>query len=467
MNPTNIVKWAVLAGVLIAAISALSAVGRLGAERSSLRNEVATEVEVAAGGSHTVTTPMLVVEFTESWLDEAQVAQQQRWQYVLIASEVNARMTSAVSTRYRGIFPARVANTRHDLRATFVAPAAWFSPWRDGAQRGLTAAYVAFGASSPRGLRDITGGVRAVTDADASAMPLAFAARVANEATLLSGVGDAQLIASLAPAALAALRAGPLRLDLGLTSSGGGRVNLVPLAQAISIEHTSDWSHLKYAGRLPADHALARRGSTARWQLDGLSEGLAATYDGNSIAALVAAVSQGGVQLAFIDPVDVYASLERAVKHGWLIVLVTLALVLLFESTRGLRLHPVQYGLVAFGLVLFFLLLLSLGEHVGFAAAYLVAATATCALCVAYLMALFRRVALGLSFAGYFAGVYLSLYVILRSEDFALLLGACLLLVGLAIAMWLTRRLHLIAEMLPPSAANGMSTDARRGDPSA
>ena len=130
----------------------------------------------------------------------------------------------------------------------------------------------------------------------------------------------------------------------------------------------------------------------------------------------------------------------RSVKYGNLIVLLTFTAFFLVEMGRRLMLHPMQYLLVGLALVIFFLLLLALSEHMAFGLAYLVAAGA----CVG-LVAVYTTSALGSRLNGTIVtmtlgGLYGMLYAILRSEDNALLMGSLLLFFALAAVMLVTRR---------------------------
>jgi inner membrane protein len=112
----------------------------------------------------------------------------------------------------------------------------------------------------------------------------------------------------------------------------------------------------------------------------------------------------------------------------------------MFELIKQLPIHPIQYGLVGLALAIFFLLLVSLSEHIDFAIAYLVASVACIGLIGFYLVAVLRSVGRGLGFAAMLATLYAALYGLLVSEDNALVLGAGLLFLVLAAIMVVTRR---------------------------
>jgi inner membrane protein len=156
-----------------------------------------------------------------------------------------------------------------------------------------------------------------------------------------------------------------------------------------------------------------------------------------SIQAALAA-SAFGVNL--YQPVDAYQRVERAVKYACLFVAFTFMAFFCWERVRRLRIHPVQYALIGLALSVFYLLLLALSEHLPFAIAYFVATAALVALLGTYVAGALHSRRQGASVAGCFALMYLLLYALLLSEDYALLVGALAVFVLLAAIMLVTRR---------------------------
>jgi inner membrane protein len=155
----------------------------------------------------------------------------------------------------------------------------------------------------------------------------------------------------------------------------------------------------------------------------------------------------------FVQPVDAYSQSERAVKYGFLFVFLTFVAFFLYEVLRRMAIHPIQYALCGAAVALFFLLLVSLSEHLPFLAAYLVASVACVGLVAFYVGHVLRSAKRGIVFGGLLGILYGFLYVILQSEDYALLLGALLLFVALAIVMIMTRRVdwYRLSEEAPTS----------------
>ncbi len=147
-----------------------------------------------------------------------------------------------------------------------------------------------------------------------------------------------------------------------------------------------------------------------------------------------------GVRL--FQPSNIYTQNYRAVRYGILFVAITFACFFAWEHlVRGLRLHPMQYLLVGLALATFYLLLLALSEHIGFALSYGLAAAALVALITTYMAGATSNRLATIAIGAALATTYAILYVILLSEDYALLFGSLLVFVILAGLMVTTRRL--------------------------
>lgn len=141
-----------------------------------------------------------------------------------------------------------------------------------------------------------------------------------------------------------------------------------------------------------------------------------------------------------------YRMVERALKHGVLVLTLTFAAFFLFETLAGLRLHAVHYGLVGAALCLFYLALLALGEVLPPGTAYLGAAVASSMLIVGYSASILRSWARAGTIAVLLAAEHSVLYVVLRMEDYALLAGTAALFAALAAVMWFTRKVDWFSE---------------------
>ncbi len=251
-------------------------------------------------------------------------------------------------------------------------------------------------------------------------------------------------------ARLAVPRAGQrlkLRSRFDFTLAGTEALNVVPLGDSNRVALDSPWPHPSSIGTLaPGVLDVGDDGFRAQWELPALAANTQATVlraikrggKGAAEPGALAGIDSIGLQL--VDPVAIYTKADRATKYGLLFVALTFVGFFMFELLKQLRIHPVQYGLVGLALAIFFLLLVSLSEHVEFGWAYLVASVACIGLLGFYLSAVLRSALRGLGFAAMLATLYAALYGLLVSEDNALVLGAGLLFVILAAVMVLTRK---------------------------
>ena len=245
----------------------------------------------------------------------------------------------------------------------------------------------------------------------------------------------------------------PVQFVVDLTLAGSDALRFVPTGKATDVRLGASWRDPGYSGAfLPTTRTSTADGFQARWQVSYLARSfphawLEGTVDRTSMQLQR---SQATFGVSFVQPVDHYQKTERALKYGLLFVLLTFTVFLLWELLRNLRLHPVQYLLIGAALVVFYLLLLSLAEHMWFTAAYGLAAGATIALVAGYaasVLAAGLRGALGIG--GWLTALYAVLFVLLQLEDVALLVGSVFVFVMLALVMFLTRRIDWSGARVP------------------
>ncbi|MFL6696856.1 MAG: cell envelope integrity protein CreD [Vitreoscilla sp.] len=271
----------------------------------------------------------------------------------------------------------------------------------------------------------------------------------------------------------------PLALHLELDLVGTGQLAWVPAADSLQWTLNSDWPHPSFGGQFAPERREVRAdGFGATWKLSALAtsapqdvaRGLALCAPSNAVTGSSdigddpAAKSDKCLDLmsvAFIDPVNPYVLSDRATKYDLLFIVLTFIAVGLIEVLSGRRVHPVQYALVGLALALFFLLLLSLSEHLPFERAYAVAASACATLLGVYAASMLGRALAGLMFGLGIALLYGLLYTLLRMEQNALVIGSVMLFAALATVMMLTRRIDWYAlfrrlrnaDMPPPPVA--------------
>ncbi|MGI9232921.1 MAG: cell envelope integrity protein CreD [Woeseiaceae bacterium] len=237
----------------------------------------------------------------------------------------------------------------------------------------------------------------------------------------------------------------PLMLDISLAVNGSGSLQFLPLAENAELSMSSNWASPSFTGRqLPRAREIRDDGFDATWHSTRIGRKLPAAWIGNEHARVTA--GQGAFGARFIETVGLYHLIDRSTKYAVLIVGLTFVAYFLMEIVAALKLHPLQYLLVGLANTLFFLLLLSLSEHVGFDAAYVLSACASTTLIAGYSAAILTSRMRASLMVGVLAALYVFLYMTLKAQSVALLAGSIGLWVALAVVMYLTRRINWYAN---------------------
>jgi inner membrane protein len=147
-----------------------------------------------------------------------------------------------------------------------------------------------------------------------------------------------------------------------------------------------------------------------------------------------------GVKLRL--PVDDYQETTRTNKYAILIILLTFVSLILTELIRKQKIHSFNYVLIGAAMIIFYTLLLSFSEQIGFNWAYLVAAGATIGLITTFIGSLLKNRSAAFSFAGILSVFYAFIFIIIQLEDFALMAGSVALFIIVALLMYFSRKIN-------------------------
>lgn len=256
-----------------------------------------------------------------------------------------------------------------------------------------------------------------------------------------------------------------LRLTLGL--NGASQFLVSPMGRTSEVTIAGDWPHPAFTGGfLPDDYDITDTAFSARWTIPHLASAL--PRQSRQSDEHRARSNAFGVE--FAQPNDFYQKSYRAARYGIMFIALTFLTVLLMDRQGARPTHPLQYLLIGLAQSVFFLLLVAFAEQLGFAAAYAIAGTATVSL-----LTLYGLVGLGMGKRASVLGamllaLYGALYLILRSADFALLIGSLLAFAALAATMFVTRNEDWYGRITPPSpkaAAPGAGAGTPAPDTSA
>ena len=232
---------------------------------------------------------------------------------------------------------------------------------------------------------------------------------------------------------------GALRdLSFSLRTDIAGSEHFGLLAVGVSAKSSikGNWPDPSFRGKkLPDDYSITEGDFEARWST--FAEDNLIASEGQST------LLRNSHFVSLLRPVDNYAQTERSVKYGILVIALTLLSVYLVELTlrrRGGSINLLHYVLTGLSLVLFYTLLLSMSEVIGFGLAYLISAVMTIGLNTIYFRMILRETKKALLLGGIMTLLYLTIYVLMQLESYALLIGSLVLFVILAIVMYISAK---------------------------
>ncbi|HEY9217731.1 MAG TPA: cell envelope integrity protein CreD, partial [Phenylobacterium sp.] len=227
------------------------------------------------------------------------------------------------------------------------------------------------------------------------------------------------------------------------------RLTVLPFAKTTTVAAKGDWPDPSFdGGFLPVRRQVTKDGFTASWSVPFIARGVAAQVSSTGLAPL--ASTAFGV--SFVDPGNPYQSVSRSLKYAPMFLGLVFLAYFMFETMQNKRVHPAQYVLIGLAQLVFYLLLLSIAEQIGFDAGFAIAATATVALISAYAGWVFESRKQGAIALVSFSALYGLIYVLMRLEDLALLIGALTSFAAIAAVMYFTRRVDWYGSAAPEPA---------------
>ena len=241
-----------------------------------------------------------------------------------------------------------------------------------------------------------------------------------------------------------------LTFTIPVSLKGSESFEVLPLGRQTNMQLKSPWNAPSFDGKFLPEHDLSEAGFTAKWQVLHFNRNFPQVWMYQEYPAADYAFG-----LSLLQPNDNYAKTLRSVKYAILFIGLTFSFFFLLEILVNKKIHPVQYVLVGIALVVFYTLLLSIGEMVGFDAAYALATLATVGLITWYSKHLFGSWRNAFFIGGFLSVLYVFIYVLIRLEDSALLLGSLGLFVLVGVAMYFSKKIKWYEPSLPnlPMAA--------------
>ena len=424
-------KITTLIGCIVLLSLPLMMVRELINERADYRSEVVDAIEQSTSGSQKLAGPLIAIPITETLTrmeNQKEVNYQRSWVYYWLPESLAVTGKQTVESRRVGIYSGQVWHNALQIKASF-------DPLRLAALRKTN---IVLG--QPR---------LVVSVGDARGIGAIHAPEVnGNVLSVEPGLGISGDGAGIhMPMPALAEDNKPLEIAFSLDLNGTGEFSLVPLGRNSELQLTSNWPHPGFLGSfLPTQREVSAAGYRAHWQSSWFANDMGSYFrDDMEIPwSRLPAFSADVMSLA-----DQYQLTDRATKYAILLIGLTFMAFFVFESLTRRPLHPMQYLLVGLSLVLFYLVLLALSEHIGFTAAWLAASLSGAVMNGIYLQAVLRGWRNSLLFVAALLLLDGVMWFLLHSEDSALLLGTGVLALALSVLMFLTRRVDWYALSLP------------------
>lgn len=436
-------------------------IGNLINDRGKLYKQTITNIGNEWGKSQKIIAPVITISYTDTSINnkdsvsnasntKAVAVVPVERKFAILPEELNATIEMKDEVRQRGIYNATVYNANVKLKGYFSA--------KDFPEDKKVLGCVSIGLTDTKALIKIN--KFKIGDMDLEAMSGTMAAPL-----ITNGISG-----QLGPEHNNMMDKEKIPFEIDIDFRGSRDISILPLGKKNHFEIKSNWKSPSFSGVLPTERTIDNNGFSAVWEVSNLIRNYpqiidinndqfsdfyqdsgvvyydyneydeATTYsdnnDGNTI-----------VKVALFDSVTSYTQIYRACNYGILFIGMSLVVVFIFEIVSKKAAHYVQYGVVGFSLVIFYLLLLSLSEHIGFEWSYLISSLAIVIPNSLYITSMTSSKKFGIGMFIFLSGIYAILFSILRMEQYALLTGSLLILAVLYAVMYLTKKADIFQSL--------------------
>lgn len=414
-------KMALLGIMAIMFLVPLQLIKSMIAERAENSRQVQQQISEEWGKKQIITGPVLTIPVSRvSRLgDDKEEREKLLWHIMPGELDVSGRVEPRV--RYKGIYETVIYEADLSLSGFFRIPE--LTGDKSGYEIMWSEAYYTVGISDNRGIKDslslLAGNTHipaepGARDKDISTSGITFPAFI--------NMGSEKI---------------PFSLDLDLRGSSG--IFFTPVGKKTTVDLSSSWTAPSFTGNfLPEERTVGDDGFKAIWNITHLNRNFPLAWFGR-----IHDPEKESFGFNMILEVDHYRKSERSAKYGLLFIAFTYLVLLFLEMSSNRKIHVFHYFLVSLSLVLFFSLLNSLSEHIGFNPAYLVSSAATIILLSTFSGSLLKRGKYVLIISGMLTLLYAFIYILLALNEFAYLAGNIGLFAGLAVLMWMSSRMNL------------------------
>ncbi|WP_339066393.1 cell envelope integrity protein CreD [Fusobacterium animalis] len=432
-------------------------IGNLINDRGKLYKQTITNIGNEWGKSQKIIAPVITISYTDTSINnkdsvsnasntKAVAVVPVERKFAILPEELNATIEMKDEVRQRGIYNATVYNANVKLKGYFSA--------KDFPEDKKVLGCVSIGLTDTKALIKIN--KFKIGDMDLEAMSGTMAAPL-----ITNGISG-----QLGPEHNNTMNKEKIPFEIDIDFRGSRDISILPLGKKNHFEIKSNWKSPSFSGVLPTERTIDNNGFSAVWEVSNLirnypqiidinndqfsdfyQDGVVyneyddeTTYSDNNDENTI-------VKVALFDSVTSYTQIYRACNYGILFIGMSLVVVFIFEVVSKKAAHYVQYGVVGFSLVIFYLLLLSLSEHIGFEWSYLISSLAIVIPNSLYITSMTSSKKFGIGMFIFLSGIYAILFSILRMEQYALLTGSLLILAVLYAVMYLTKKADVFQSL--------------------
>ncbi|WP_427451932.1 cell envelope integrity protein CreD [Litorimonas sp. WD9-15] len=440
--------------VLLMGIPAMF-IGAISYERSSYADQVFREVSERYGGEQTLVGPILSVPYQ---IPSRNNQPAETGHYILFPDQGRVDFTSIdVETKQQSLYKVPVYNASGTMEAEFSNVLSRLTA--SGLDLDLTRAKLLVSVSDVRGLKsDVSmmgpdgqrlnfepaqfNGVTTPAIPPVTETALNGSIRVISPAVPGSNYRGMPRFGNWLSADIGEWVESdvPFEVSTDLSLSGAQSLSVLPFAKSTRVDMASNWADPGFQGEFtPLSRDIGESGFSANWTLPYLSRGVAGEGRAHVILNRLA---QNQVRVKFVNTDNPYQTVNRALKYSILFIGMVFLAYFLFEVIVGVRVHPAQYILIGLAQAIFYLLLLAFSERLGFSPAFAIASALTVIITSGYAGAVFGGRDYIWKAGAVFATVYGLLFVLMKIEDFALMIGALASFITIAAMMYLTRNME-------------------------
>jgi len=225
--------------------------------------------------------------------------------------------------------------------------------------------------------------------------------------------------------------------DFSLDLKGSQKLYFTPVGKVTDIDLSSKWPNPSFNGTfLPDNRDVSEEGFNANWNVLHLNRNYPQIWASNRHS-----IDNSAFGIDLLLPVDNYQKSYRSIRYAILFIGFTFLVFFFIEVLNKLFIHPIQYILVGFSLIVFYTLLLAISEYLKFNLAFIISAVATLSLIAGYVKAILKSTKLTMLLSGVLAVLYSFIFVIIQLQDYALLIGSIGVFIILGIVMYFSRKI--------------------------